>query len=140
MSTRVYSKLYLTSNVAITSEFGPSETDEQWVECAGFYTGVFAKPWMGIRPTGHLLTMRFHEFFKIVDERIVEIQAVWDIPDWLRQANAWPMAPSLGCEIQVPGPATNNGIRFPFSKPCPTGDNTRQKPITILLRTVTLPL
>ncbi|MFT4726508.1 MAG: putative ester cyclase [Granulosicoccus sp.] len=89
---------------------GPSETGEQWVGCAGFYTGVFTNSWMGIRPTGHLITMRFHEFFRVENERIVEIQAVWDIPDWLRQANAWPMVPSLGCEIHVPGPATNNGI------------------------------
>lgn len=89
---------------------GPSETGDQWVGCAGFYTGVFTNPWMGIRPTGHLITMRFHEFFRIENEQIVEIQAVWDIPDFLRQANAWPMAPSLGCEIHVPGPATNNGI------------------------------
>lgn len=89
---------------------GPSETGQQWVGCAGFYTGVFAQPWMGIRPTGHLVTMRFHEFFRIEDDRVVEIQSIWDIADWLRQANVWPMAPSLGREIHVPGPALNNGI------------------------------
>ncbi len=89
---------------------GPSETNDQWVGCAGFYTGVFAHPWLGIRATGHLVTIRYHEFFRIENNQIVEIQALWDLPDWLRQAHAWPMAPSLGQEIHVPGPAGNEGL------------------------------
>ena len=41
--------------------------------------------------------------------KIVEIQALWDIPELMMQANAWPMAPSLGLEYHVPGPATLDG-------------------------------
>jgi predicted ester cyclase len=38
------------------------------------------------------------------------MQALWDIPELMLQAGAWPMAPSLGREWQVPGPATQNGL------------------------------
>ena len=40
----------------------------------------------------------------------MEYQAVWDIPEVMVQANAWPMAPSLGLEFHVPGPATQDGF------------------------------
>ena len=90
---------------------GPSETAHQWVGCAGFYTGVFSRPWLGIPATGHVLTMRFHEFFRIENGKVVEIQAIWDICDVMLQAGVWPMARSLGHELHIPGPALNDGIR-----------------------------
>ena len=47
--------------------------------------------------------MRFHEFYRIEDGRIVEMQALWDIPEVMMQAGAWPMVPSLGREFCIPG-------------------------------------
>ena len=38
--------------------------------------------------------MRFHEFYLFEDGKVVEFQALWDIPDLMMQAGAWPMAPS----------------------------------------------
>jgi len=81
-----------------------------WVGCAGYYTGAFTGPWLDIPPTGHQVHMRFHEFFSIRDNAIAEIQALWDIPEVMMQANAWPLAPSLGREWNVPGPATGDGL------------------------------
>ncbi|MEM9755337.1 MAG: ester cyclase [Pseudomonadota bacterium] len=80
-----------------------------WVGCGGHYVGTFAHPWLDIPPTGHLTTMRFHEFYRVEDGRVVEMQALWDIPEVMMQAGAWPLAPSLGREMTVPGPATLDG-------------------------------
>jgi predicted ester cyclase len=88
---------------------GASETGN-WVGCAGTYIGVFENPWLDIPPTGHPVVMRYHEFFRIEDDKITEMQGLWDIPQLMMQANAWPMAPSLGVEWVVPGPATQDGI------------------------------
>ena len=88
---------------------GPDEAGAEWVGCGGYYTGVFVSPWLHIPPTGHQVTMRFHEFFRIESGKIAEFQALWDIPEVMMQANAWPMAPSLGREWHVPGPATGGG-------------------------------
>ncbi len=82
----------------------------KWVGCGGHYMGTFVAPWLDIPPTGHLTHMRFHEFYRFVDGRVVEIQTLWDIPEVMMQANAWPMAPSLGKEFCIPGPATLDGI------------------------------
>ena len=89
---------------------GRSITGLDWVGCAGYYAGEFKRPWLDIPPTGHQVSIRFHEFFRMEDRKIVEMQALWDIPELMMQANAWPMAPSLGREWHVPGPATQDGL------------------------------
>ncbi|MEM7220666.1 MAG: ester cyclase [Pseudomonadota bacterium] len=80
-----------------------------WVGCCGYYLGTFARPWLNIPPTQRPVAMRYHEFFRFVDERVVEIQAVWDIPEVMQQAGVWPLAPALGREWRAPGPATQDG-------------------------------
>ena len=89
---------------------GACDNDGDWVGCGGFYTGTSLGPWLDIPPTGHQIHMRFHEFYRFKDGKIVEMQALWDIPEVMLQAGAWPMAPSLGREWLVPGPATQDGL------------------------------
>ncbi|KZY04279.1 MULTISPECIES: ester cyclase [unclassified Sulfitobacter] len=89
---------------------GPDQDGANWVGCGGYYTGVFTGPWLDIPPTGHQVTVRFHEFYRIEDGKVIEVQALWDIPEVMMQAGVWPMAPSLGLEFHVPGPATQDGL------------------------------
>jgi len=81
-----------------------------WIGCGGYYTGVFERPWLKIPATRHIVTMHYVEYFRVEDDRIVEMYALWDIPEVLMQARAWPMSPSLGREMKWPGPATHDGI------------------------------
>lgn len=83
---------------------------EQWVGCAGHYVGVFEKAWLDIPPTQQMVAMRYHEFFRLENGKVVEMQAVWDIPQLMMQADAWPMCPSLGAELLAPAPATQDGL------------------------------
>jgi len=89
---------------------GTSEDGSHWVGCCGYYTGKFNHDWLDIPATGHQVSMRFHEFYRIEQNKVVEMQALWDIPEVMMQANAWPMVPSLGREWHVPGPATQDGL------------------------------
>lgn len=89
---------------------GTDDHGHDWVGCGGYYTGTFTGPWLDIPPTGHQAHMRFHEFYRVVDGKIAEVQTIWDIPEVMMQANAWPLAPSLGREWHVPGPATQDGF------------------------------
>ena len=75
---------------------GRTHEDRLWVGCGGYYTGTFTTPFLNIPPTGHQASMRFHEFYRIEDGKVVEMQALWDIPELMMQAQAWPMSPSLG--------------------------------------------
>jgi predicted ester cyclase len=90
---------------------------EGWIGAAGYYTGVFERPWLDIPATRHLVTMRYCEFFRIEGEQITALYGLWDIPELMLQARAWPMAPSLGREFHVHGPATQDGIVAPPHDP-----------------------
>ena len=89
---------------------GKDDDGGDWVGCGGFFIGVSLGPWLDIPATGHIIHMRFHEFYRFVDGKVVEMQSLWDIPEVMMQAKAWPMAPSLGREWAVPGPASQDGL------------------------------
>jgi len=89
---------------------GTSPEGADWIGTCGNYMGTFLAPWLGIRPTGHLVHMRYHEFFRVVDGCVVEMQAIWDIPEVMMQAGVWPMVPQLGAYLCTPAPMTQDGL------------------------------
>jgi len=89
---------------------GPTEDGQVWVGCCGYYAGAFTRPFLDIPPSGHFATMRYHEFYRIEENCVVEFQGLWDIPELMRQAGAWPMPPQLGRAWYAPGPATQDGL------------------------------
>ena len=89
---------------------GPDSYGNSWVGCGGYYTGTWVQPFLAIPATGHQAALRFHEFFRIEDGRIVEMQALWDIPELMMQSGCWPMGPSLGRWWHAPSPATQDGL------------------------------
>ena len=92
---------------------GEDEHGASWVGCGGHYVGTFIAPLLDIPPTGHLVHMRYHDFYRFEDGKVVEYQALWDLPEVMIQAGAWPMAPSLGQEFCIPGPASGDGLIRP---------------------------
>ncbi|MEM0907435.1 MAG: ester cyclase [Pseudomonadota bacterium] len=89
---------------------GRTDDGADWVGCGGYYTGSFVGPWLGIPASGQQVAMRFHEFYRFEGDKVVEVEALWDIPEVMLQAGVWPLSPSLGREWHVPGPATQDGI------------------------------
>lgn len=82
----------------------------EWVGTCGHYCGTFLRPFLDIPPTGHLAAFRFHEFWRVEGGRVIEVQAIWDLPELMMQAGAWPMAPSLGAATRAFGPMTQDGL------------------------------
>ena len=89
---------------------GTTPEGAHWIGCMGNYMGTFTAPFMGIPPTGGLAHMRYHEFFRIDDGKVVEMQAIWDLPELMMQARAWPMAPQLGTFLCTPAPMSGDGL------------------------------
>ena len=89
---------------------GETPQGEHWIGCMGNYMGTFVAPFLDIPPTGHLAHMRYHEFFQVADGKVVQFQAIWDLPELMMQAGAWPMAPQLGGYLCTPGPMTCDGL------------------------------
>ncbi|RLJ36163.1 putative ester cyclase [Litoreibacter meonggei] len=89
---------------------GTTPQGQEWVGCMGNYMGTMVHPWLDIPATGHLTHMRYHEFFRITDGKVTEAQIIWDIPELMMQAHAWPMAPQLGKYLCTPAPMTQDGL------------------------------
>lgn len=90
---------------------GTTLEGQDWVGCMGNYVGTFTAPFLDIPPTGHLAHMRYHEFFRLEDGQVTEAQIVWDIPELMMQAGAWPMAPQLGRFLCTPAPMPQDGLQ-----------------------------
>jgi predicted ester cyclase len=89
---------------------GTTPEGQDWIGCMGNYLGTMLRPWLDIPPTGHLVHMRYHEFFRVEAGVITEAQIIWDIPELMMQAHAWPLAPQLGKFIATPAPMTQDGL------------------------------
>lgn len=89
--------------------WGQGKTGD-WVGIGGNLVGTLVTPWLGIPVTGRPVFMRYHEYWRIEEGRVVEVEALWDIPQVMVQAGVWPMAPQLGVEWMCPGPADGRGI------------------------------
>ncbi len=94
---------------------GRTEGGAEMVGTCGYYTGAFRRPWLGIPASGQQVTMRFHEFFRIGENGIEEIQAVWDLPELMMQTGSWPMAPALRRSWNVPTPSSQDGLHRAFT-------------------------
>lgn len=84
--------------------------DGLWIGAAGHYCGTFRDDWLTIPATGRSVNLRYGEFHRIADGRIVQTTSLIDVMDVIRQAGFWPIAPSLGVEEQWPGPFTADGV------------------------------
>ncbi|MCK0149135.1 ester cyclase [Marivita sp. S6314] len=89
---------------------GQDADGAMWVGSGGQYAGTWVGDWLGIPATGRSACLRFHEFYRIEDGVCVEMQALWDIPEMMMQADVWPMAPQLGRFLHAPAPMTQDGL------------------------------
>ena len=84
--------------------------NENWVGVGGNFMGTFSKSWLNIPPTGKLVFMRYHEYYRFKEGQVLEMECLWDIPQLMMQAGVWKMAPQLGIEFLCPGPSDGKGI------------------------------
>lgn len=89
----------------------------EWVTSTGYFHGHFTKPLHGIPPSGKLAFLRFGEFHRMEDGKIVESHVYLGFAELIIALGLWPLAPSQGYEGVVPGPATHDGIWDDASDP-----------------------
>lgn len=90
---------------------GPSRTGSgTWLACLGHYVGNLAAPLFGVAPHGKLVFLRYGEFYRVANGRIVEARLLPDLLDLTRQSGRMPLPHLLGTEMLFPSPATHDGI------------------------------
>ncbi len=84
----------------------------RWVTQMGHLMALFDRPWLGIRPTFRIVMLRFVEFNRVEDGRIVETAFFFDIPHLMVQAGQNPFPPQTGAMLVQPGPRTHDGLCY----------------------------
>ncbi len=109
--------LYRRDYIAMGGTFEGAE----WVTSTGYWVGHFARPWLGIRPSGALAWLRVGEFHRVAGGRAVESYVFLDIPELMIACGQWPIAESPGRDRGytglLPGPATQDGLQWRRNDP-----------------------
>lgn len=87
-----------------------SDDGHMWVGGTGYFNGVFSKPWLGIPASGKEVRIRWGEFCRIEDGKIVAVYFLLDLVDLLRQAGFSVLPPDRGKEGVWPAPRNDNGV------------------------------
>jgi predicted ester cyclase len=83
-----------------------------WVVSMGHLMGLFDAPWLGIRPHRKMVMLRYAEFHRVADGKIVETAQFCDIPHLMTQAGQNPFGPQTAAHLVQPGPLTHDGQLF----------------------------
>ena len=89
----------------------------EWVTSTGFFYGHFNKPLFGIPQSNKMAFLRFGEFHKMEDSKIIETYVYLGLAELIIAIGKWPLALSEGYEGVVPGPATHDGVLISKSNP-----------------------
>lgn len=85
---------------------------EKWVMSMGHMMGLFDKEWMGIRPTGKMINLRYAEFSCVEKDKITQTGIFVDMIGFMIQAGVNPLPPSTGQYFVYPGPRKHDGLLF----------------------------
>ena len=88
-----------------------------WVVEMGHLMGLFDRPWLGIRHTLRIVMLRYCEFNRVEDGKIVETAMFCDIPHLMMQAGQDPFPPQTGTMLVQPGPRTHTGLCYDKQDP-----------------------
>ena len=87
-----------------------SNDGKMWVTGTGVFRGTFMNDYLSVPATGSPVEIRWGEFCRIDDGRIVESFFLIDTVDLIRQAGLQVLPPSRGKDGIYPPPAAGDGI------------------------------
>lgn len=81
-----------------------------WVTSMGHLLALFDRPFLGIPPTRKIIMLRYAEFNRVENGKIVETALFIDLLHLMQQAGVNPLPPQTGMHLVQPGPATHDGL------------------------------
>ncbi len=82
----------------------------EWVVQMGHMMGLFDKNWLGIPANGKMTFLRYVEFNRVEQGKIVETALFCDLISVMQQAGYNPLPPQTGMTFITPGPRTHDGL------------------------------
>lgn len=88
-----------------------------WVVSMGHLMGLLDAPFLGIPATRKITMLRYAEFNRVDQGRIVETAFFCDLIHLMHQAGLRPLPPQTGQHLVQPGPATHDGLLYTAQDP-----------------------
>ncbi len=86
--------------------------DSVWVVSMGHLMGLFDRNWLSITASKKMIFLRYAEFNKIENNKIIQTAFYFDLPHLMSQVGRNPFPNALGANILQPGPFTHDGLYF----------------------------
>ncbi|MFT5262312.1 MAG: putative ester cyclase [Polaribacter sp.] len=83
---------------------------QMWVSGTGYFNGTFEKSYLTIPATGKEVHIRWGEFCRMEEGKIVEVFLLLDLVDLMQQAGYQVLPPSRGKDGLYPAPKANDGV------------------------------
>ena len=83
---------------------------KMWVGGTGYFHAKFENDYLSIPATGGEVSIRWGEFCRVENEKIVETFLILDLVDLMRQAGINVLPPSHGVDGLYPPPKANDGV------------------------------
>ena len=83
-----------------------------WVVSMGHLMGLFDQPFLGIPASRRITMLRYAEFNRVLDGKIVETAMFCDLIHLMHQAGLQPLPPQTGQHLIQPGPRTHDGLHY----------------------------
>ena len=93
---------------------GPKAT---WVVSMGHLLALFDRPFLAIAPTRKIIMLRYAEFNRVQDGKIVETALFVDLIHLMHQAGLNPLPPQTAAHLVQPGPITHDGLLYSPQNP-----------------------
>jgi predicted ester cyclase len=103
-------KVQRREDVFFAGQNGIAGTQGTWVVSMGHLMGLFDAPFLGIRPSGRIIMLRYAEFHRVEGDRIVETAFFCDLLHLMAQVGVHPLPTQTGAHLVQPGPATHDGL------------------------------
>jgi len=97
-----------------------SRDGQVWVGATGLYEATFARDYLGIPASGKSVSIRWGDFYRMVDGRIVETYTLIDLIDLIQQVGIPVLPPSRGKDHIYPAPAAKDGVMMAAQEPALT--------------------
>ena len=88
-----------------------------WVASMGHLLALFDRPFLGVAPTRKIIMLRYAEFNRVEEGRIVETGSFCDLLHLIAQAGIKPIPEQSAMHLVQPGPATHDGLLFEARSP-----------------------
>lgn len=86
------------------------EAGGTWVASMGHFMALFDAPFLGIRPSGRIVMVRYAEFSRVENDRITEQALFVDLLHLMAQVGQYPLPGMTAAQLVQPGPMTHDGL------------------------------